>query len=278
MAEPKTEVEGSEPFRYPSETPGYLRLRLRTRVEVFKGTDIWHEVFVDKWSSVLETAILLCDLWEKHWCVAASERVDKMVPRVNSVICAARNLGVQIIHCPSGTVDRYSDTIYRKRIQNAPRAALPPALSLNSPPLPFSDFDDGCESGDGSYDPGTQQHSGITIAGNDLISDDGEEIYSLLRRRALRHLIIMGVHTNVCVMNRSFGIKQMTNLGVRCTLVRDLTDAWYNPRNPPYVSNENATELVVQYIEKYWCPSVLSNDLVTSFKSTYQAEPVPDAE
>ena len=277
MAEARIEPAGDEPFRYPSETPGYLRLRLRSRVEVFKGTDIWHEVFVDKWSSVLETAILLCDLWEKHWCVAASERVDEMVPRVDSVISAARNLGVQIIHCPSGTVDDYADTVFRRRIQNIPRVEAPDPLPLSAPPLPFSDFDDGCESGEGSYDPGTRQHPGITIAGNDVISDDGDEIYSFLRRRALRHLIIMGVHTNVCVMNRTFGIKQMTSLGVRCTLVRDLTDAWYNPQNPPYVSNETATDLVVQYIEKYWCPSILSSDLVKSFKSTGQVGPEPDA-
>lgn len=278
MAEAKTAPDLDEPFRYPSETPGYLRLRLRTRVEVFKGTDIWHEVFIDKWSSVMETAILLCDLWEKHWCVAASERVDRMVPRVDSVISAARNLGVQIIHSPSGTVDKYADTVFRKRIQNVPRIALPTPMDLSAPPLPFSDSDDGCESGEGSYDPGTRQHPGISIAGNDVISDDGEEIYSFLRRRALRHLIIMGVATNVCVMNRTFGIKQMTSMGVRCTLVRDLTDAWYNPQNPPYVSNETATDLVAQYIEKYWCPSILSSDLVMAYKSTSQEAPELDAQ
>ena len=272
MAEERRDLEESASFRYPSETPGYLRLQLRSRVEVFKGTDIWHEVVIEKWSSVLETAILLCDLWEKHWCSAASGRVDAMVPRVNSVISAARDNGVQIIHCPSGTMDRYADTVYRKRIQNVQKVDLPAVLNVSSPPLPFSDFDDGCESGEGSYDPGTRQHHGITITGNDVISDDGQEIYSFMRRRGLRHLIIMGVHTNVCVMNRSFGIKQMTKLGVRCTLVRDLTDAWYSPRNPPYVTNQAATELVVQYIEKYWCPSVLSGDLVTAHHSAHQVE------
>ena len=111
MAEPITEAEGDEPFRYPSETPGYLRLRLRTRVEVFKGTDIWHEVFVDKWSSVLETAILLCDLWEKHWCVAASERVDKMVPTVEfGDLVRPGTLESRSSIVPSGTVDKYSGT------------------------------------------------------------------------------------------------------------------------------------------------------------------------
>jgi hypothetical protein len=35
----------------------------------------------------------------------------------------------------------------------------------------------------------------------------------------------------------------------------------YNPKKRPFVAHERGTELVVEYIEKYWCPSVLSTDL-----------------
>jgi hypothetical protein len=38
-------------------------------------------------------------------------------------------------------------------------------------------------------------------------------------------------------------------------LIRDLTDALYNPARPPYVSHEEGTRLVVEYIEKFWCPT-----------------------
>jgi hypothetical protein len=49
-------------------------------------------------------------------------------------------------------------------------------------------------------------------------------------------------------------------------LVRDLTDSLYNPRMPPVVSHDRGTALIVEHIEKYWCPSVASGD-VTSFKT-----------
>ena len=62
-----------------------------------------------------------------------------------------------------------------------------------------------------------------------MISDNGAEIYSFLRERGIRTLLVMGVHTNMCILNRSFAIKRMTALGIRCILVRDLTDAMYNP-------------------------------------------------
>jgi len=72
----------------------------------------------------------------------------------------------------------------------------------------------------------------------------------------------MGVHTNMCVLNRSFAIKEMTNWGERCILVRDLTDSMYNPKARPYVSHDQGTELVIEHIEKYWAPTVLSEQLL----------------
>jgi len=71
----------------------------------------------------------------------------------------------------------------------------------------------------------------------------------------------------MCILNRKFAIKQMTEWGIRCILVRDLTDAMYNPRKPPYVSHSAGTELVIQHIEKYWCPTVLSADLMRALSN-----------
>jgi hypothetical protein len=69
------------------------------------------------------------------------------------------------------------------------------------------------------------------------------------------------VHANRCILNRTFSIKPMVPWGVVIALVRDLTDAMYNPARAPYVSHEEGTRLVVGYLEKFWCPTVTS-DLV----------------
>ena len=74
----------------------------------------------------------------------------------------------------------------------------------------------------------------------------------------------MGVHTNICVLGRSFAIKQMVKWGLDVALVRDLTDALYNPARPPYVSHDEGTRLVIEFIEKFWCPSVSSGDIEQS--------------
>jgi hypothetical protein len=74
----------------------------------------------------------------------------------------------------------------------------------------------------------------------------------------------MGVHANFCILNRSFAIKQMTKWGMRCVLVRDLTDAMYNPEDRPKVSHERGTELVIEYIESYWAPTITSSQLLAA--------------
>jgi hypothetical protein len=51
-------------------------------------------------------------------------------------------------------------------------------------------------------------------------------------------------------------------------LVRDLTDAGYDPRLRPFVSEARGTELVVEHIERNFCPSVLSEDLTRVIPGT----------
>jgi hypothetical protein len=53
----------------------------------------------------------------------------------------------------------------------------------------------------------------------------------------------------------------MVRWGIHPILIRDLTDPMYNPAMSPFVSHEAGTDLVIGYIEKFWCPTTLSSDL-----------------
>ena len=208
------------------------------------------------------TALLLCDVWDIHWCRGAVERLEAMIPRMNEVVSAVRSLGVQIIHAPSSTMDFYRETPARKRVQQTP-AVEPTEQEHIDPPLPIDASDDGSDTGEAKTGrPWSRQHPGIVIDQNlDLISDDGSEVFSCLTGGKRNRMLILGVHTNMCVLHRSFGIKQMVRWGVEPVLIRDLTDTMYNPAMPPYVSHDEGTRLTIEYIEKFWCPTVLSDDL-----------------
>jgi nicotinamidase-related amidase len=204
-------------------------------------------------------------MWDDHWCKAAAGRCAALAKKMEPVLKAARARGVTIIHAPSDCMEYYKDTPQRKRMQRLAKLTPPKPREVYEPPLPIDDSDGGCDDAkpDKEHRAWSRENSALTIATNDFISDDGREVYSLLRKRGIKTLLICGVHTNMCVLGRSFAIRQMTRWGVPCILIRDLTDAMYNPKKRPFVSHAEGTELVIEHIEKYWCPSILSKDLLS---------------
>jgi len=228
------------------------------------GRNDWHVVNTSRTVEAASTAVLICDMWDRHWSRGASERVDAMAPQMNEVVKAARELGVFVIHAPSDTMDFYGGTPARQRMVSAPCVDPPPEMEVADPALPVDDSDEGSDTGEEQVScPWSRQHPAIEIdQERDGIADSGREVYSAMRQRSIEDLIIMGVHTNMCVLNRSFGIKQMVRWGVNVALAGDLTDTMYNPAMPPYVSHAEGTRLVVEYVEKFWCPTIGSDDLV----------------
>lgn len=253
----------------PPATADELRLSARTRVETAPDSGRYHAIQKTlKWDPK-KTAIVVCDMWDKHWCPTSTERVAEVAPRMNEVIRAARSQGVLIIHCPSGTLDFYKDTPQRQRAQAAPKADtrvplkswchLDPAVEGEK--LPIDDSDGGCDCTDREYRKNhrawSRQIATIEIAEPDAITDNAEAFY-LMRQRGIRNVIVMGVHTNMCVLGRPFSIRQMTYQGQNVVLMRDMTDTMYNPAMEPKVSHFTGTDLVVEHIEKHWCPTITS--------------------
>ena len=91
-----------------------LRLTLRSRVEAFKGSGDFDEVTFRKDFTAKETAVILCDIWDKHWCQAATTRCDALAKRAEPVVAALRKKGVTVIHAPSDTMAYYKDAPQRK--------------------------------------------------------------------------------------------------------------------------------------------------------------------
>jgi nicotinamidase-related amidase len=247
-------------------------LVLRSRVEAFKGSGDRKPVAIDFNLPVSKTALILCDMWDRHWCDTASQRVDALAKKISPVVDMAREKGVLIIHAPSDTMDFYKTQPERLKILQFPQVQPPEPVAVAEPPLPIDDSDGGCDNPNNSLKRDTKvwtrEHSAIHIGGNDLVSDNGREVYNALRARGIQTLLIAGVHTNMCVLNRSFAIRQMTQWGIRCILIRDLTDAMYNPARRPFVSHQRGTEMVIEHIESYWVPTVTSDQLARALQQT----------
>lgn len=212
-----------------------------------------------------KTAVIVCDMWDDHWCKSAATRCGELAKSTEPFLKACRDKGMTIIHCPSDTMGFYKDHAARKRMLAVKPVDPPKGKDLPNPPLPVDDTDGGCddEKPAKQFKAWSRQHAAITIdADKDYITDKGSEVYSLMAEKGLTTLIVMGVHTNMCVLNRTFAIKQMVKWGKDVYLVRDLTDAMYNPKMKPMVTHQRGTEMIIEFIEQHWCPTFESKQLM----------------
>lgn len=255
----------------------------RSRVEDSAGKYVT-KVQPETWDPK-QTAIIVCDMWDAHHCLNAVRREVQLAPAMNKMLSAARDRGVLIIHAPSQCMDAYKDHPGRKLAQAAPKAEnLPPQIHEWCHKIPAEDQgkypidqSDGGEDDDAEEhrvwheklaalgrnprQPWKKQISLLEIKDGDAISDSGVEIWNLLEQRGIKNVALCGVHTNMCVLGRPFGLRQLSKNGKNVVLVRDMTDTMYNPARWPYVNHFQGTELIVEHIEKFVCPSILSTDL-----------------
>jgi nicotinamidase-related amidase len=224
-----------------------------------------------------ETALLIVDMWDRHWCAGATRRSTAIAPRIDELAKAVRARGGLVVHAPSDTMKHYEGTPQRALAKSAPKATPPTPIRgwryldpTCEAALPIDDSDGGCDcepqcpQPKGGKWPWTRENPLIGLADGDAVSQDGQEVYNLFRQRGIKHVIVCGVHLNMCVLGRTFAIRQMTEWGFDVVLPRDLTDTMYNPRKSPFVDHDAGTQLVIAHVERYWCPTTTSDQLLAA--------------
>jgi nicotinamidase-related amidase len=233
-----------------------------------------------------QTAVIVCDMWDSHHCYRAVLREQQMVPRMEGLLNNLRSRGVTIIHAPSSCVGAYADNPARRRVASIPKSESPAGINQWCRSIPSEeavtyplDQSDGGEDdtpeehaswaatlkskGLNPKAPWKKQHAGLTIdPEQDFISDRGDEVWSILKHRNIANVILVGVHTNMCVLGRPFGLRQLSKNGMNVVLMRDLTDSMYNPRSWPHVSHLEGNALIIAHIERHICPTMTSDQFI----------------
>jgi nicotinamidase-related amidase len=233
-----------------------------------------------------QTAIIVCDMWDRHWCDDATARVAEMAPALNEVLTIARSKGVKIVHAPSSCIEYYKDYPGRKEAQKYRDKAIEAIAKQNDfggklpseegAVWPIDQSDEGCENaGLRPKHAWTKQIDALTIKDEDLISDSGAEIGSYFKKKGIKNVILTGVHTNMCVIGRSFGLRAMRSMGMNVVLMRDMTDLMYNHAMAPFVDHFSGLDLMVEYIETYVCPTVVSTDFTGKKQFVFKGDKRP---
>ena len=270
-----------------SKAPATVSLQLSRQLEVEPGAGRYHRVRTSAIWQPERVAVIVCDVWDSHHCLNAVRRVGELAPRIDRFVDAMRQRGATIIHAPSDCMAHYADHPARKRAQQTPMAANTPEdiatwcdriPSEEQSMYPVDQSDGGeddelvehaqwhetlAKQGRNPKTPWLQQTEAIRInASHDFVSDSGKEIWSILAARGVEHVMLCGVHTNMCVLGRPFGLRQLNAHGMEAVLVRDLTDTMYNPLRWPYVNHFSGTDAVIDHIERHVCATVSSDQVL----------------
>ena len=281
----------------------FTNINVNLKAEILKftlrnSTDSIHNWKKVKWNSD-EVAIIICDMWDSHHSVTAVRRVNEFAPRLNQVINSLRNKGVTVIHSPSDCMPIYKNHEARRRALSVPLVTdLPESIVSWCHRIPEEensfypiDQSDGGEDEDEfenqqwaeklkseGRNPGTpwlRQTPTLEIKDEDYIASEGDVVWSILKNNKIKHVILSGVHTNMCVLGRPFGLRQMIRCGMDTVLMRDATDVMYNPRRWPYVSHFTGLDLVIRHIEENVCSTITTNQIIggDSFRFAYDKRP-----
>lgn len=219
-----------------------------------------------------ETGIVVVDMWNQHWCSSATTRVGGLAIPMNQTLAAARALGVHIIFAPSDCAGYYKGSPAREYVRSLPNVSVPVGKPIQVPDMPLdTSTNQGC---DVNSPPGrvwTHQIDLLTITEKDALitAEEGaseQELINVISDRKIKNLLYMGVHENMCIVNRPFAIEKVVSWGwgpTSCAVVRDLVDVMYTPKDRPYVSHEQGVELQTGWLEKYLVSSVSMYDLLT---------------
>jgi nicotinamidase-related amidase len=212
---------------------------------------------------------VICDMWDQHWSTGATRRVEALAPKVDAFCARLRDAGCLVVHAPSGTMDAYANHPARLRaLQRAQQTCPLPAPGRQRPPLPPLPVDDAAGGSDtedafpAGYKAWTRQHRAIAVHEDlDIVTDEGAVIGAFLASENRKYVLMTGVHTNMCVLHRSFGLLALGSMGFCPVLVADLTDAMYDPATSPYVNHDEGTNLVINYIKSFVAPTTLSTEI-----------------
>ena len=262
-------------------------LSLRQQKENLKDSQAFERIIVNQSWKPIETAFIVCDVWDYHHSINAVRRLEEFAPTLNKVLQTARRQGSLIIHSPSDCMEAYKDNPCRLRAVSSPKnKPLPANIESWCSRIPSEekafypiDQSDGGEDDDliehkewsaklkalgrNPNMPWKAQSSMIQIdTEKDFISDKGDEVWNILEQKGIKNIVLLGVHTNMCVLGRPFGLRQLVSNKKNVVLMRDMTDSMYNPKQWPFVDHFTGHDLVISHVERFVCPTITSDQIL----------------
>lgn len=201
---------------------------------------------------------VIVDPWNYHWCMTACERVSAMVPRWNRALEVARRSGMPIIWVPSDVVGAYSGYPQREHALGVELLKVP--IEKEMPQAKFTAPIGKCMCGTGINCIVNYGHNAINpaliLGDNDFIASSTEEVYTLLKKKGITHVIYMGLHTNMCLYGKPGALKYLWQTGLTCMVARDMNDAFTAYEPDKGFTPDKGTQQIDEDLERAGIPLI----------------------
>ena len=226
-----------------------------------------------------KTAIIICDMWDQHWCRGADASRRRAGPRHEPR--GRRCAGQGGVHHPRpqqlhGSLQGPSRPPARRSPPRRPRICPPTSRggAARSPPRRRGSTPSTSRTGAAT----TARRARRARPGGSRSRPSRSATRTPSATRASRSGTCWraGASTTCCswactrICASSAGRSACGSSpchGKHAFLVRDLTDTMYNSRSWPYVSHFQGTERIIEHIEKFVAPTITSTDLTGGRRS-----------
>lgn len=215
-----------------------------------------------RWSlPVQETALVLVDCWDYFPLDSFVARATEICKtKIRPVLESCRELGIAVIHAPSPQWAanypefHYCPPLAPQEEKNSRSESLVSDIWTPKSLTQKGDFAVPRTGTDPVYKVWWETafpddlriSSHVEPAESEMVISTGDELHAICCERRIKHLVYAGFATNICMLNRDYGVRSMRLLGYNVILVRDATTAVESNET---VAGLWATRASVFYIE-----------------------------
>lgn len=229
----------------------------------------------DDWKLPLgRTAIILLDVWEKHYLKDTETRSDEIIrQKIAPLVAEARAKGMTVIHCPGPEQGKDHPNLVRfpealEAEKNPPRDWPPPEFSRRA-----GDFS-GMQRAPSVGGPTRAKeiaevratnriHPAVEPVEGEPVILTGAELHEYLKRNGITVLFFAAFNTNACLFTRTYSAWEMHKRGYGTVILRDCGTAMESFETTDTLAQTSNAILMLEMFGKF---SLTSDELVAGLR------------
>ncbi len=256
--------------------------KLKLDVECYSTLKRLHQMESDAHRSSLtwniptqSMALVLVDIWNGIYMKSHAERArDITLHRIKPVMEAFRKLGALVVHAPAPSVARkYEKWIPEMSEEDiwgkpSPKPTWPPEEFINKTGA-YAEFAKPNVVPNAEYEAlydDLRIMPEVEPQGDDIVIHTGAQLHKILEERKIMWLFYAGFATNVCMINRDYGMRAMQVRGYGVILMRDCTTALEVADTHETLG---LTKHIIMNVERKIAVTVTSEQVLKACRATY---------